>query len=605
MGARSEQLKGTRFGVYEVVRLVGHGATASVFEAIHVGLGKPVALKLLHEHLASDEHVTGRFLREGKVAARLQHPHIVSVLDVGTDRGVPYLVMELLNGNDLRSLLEQVSVLSVEHALGFLVPIASALAHAHDAGVIHRDLKPANIFLAQDEREGVIPKLVDFGLSKALYAEGDGTSALTAAETVAGTLLYMPPEQTLAMKNASPASDQYSWAAIAYEAMTGQPPFTADSVPALLETIRGGAIRPPSTLNANVNVALEGLLLKAMSRDPAARWSSMRALGRELLLHASRAVAHTFERDFADRSSARTSLGAQPPLRTAVAATRPSAATRIEERPSAATRVEERPRVPARSEERPSGATRAAARSEERPSGATRAAARSEERPSGAARTAARSEERPSGAARTAARIDPLPCAPGASPFHIKGGSYRSFVIFVTRSVGLEKFMAELDDERLRAFIRQPFLASGRYDVLPYRPLFATLARMQGTSMDTLVRTSTIAQVRYDAKTAYRMILDTQNPEDIATRMGRFNLQMYDFGAYAATLPEKNRVVLDFVGIPADLEPWFAPMHVAYAEESLRLAGARDLSVTSHAGRAAGVQAGYPLRAYRTELRWR
>jgi serine/threonine protein kinase len=570
-------LKGTRFGVYEVVRLVGHGATASVFEAIHVGLGKPVALKLLHEHLASDEHVTGRFLREGKVAARLQHPHIVSVLDVGTDRGVPYLVMELLNGNDLRSLLEQVSVLSVEHALGFLVPIASALAHAHDAGVIHRDLKPANIFLAQDEREGVIPKLVDFGLSKALYAEGDGTSALTAAETVAGTLLYMPPEQTLAMKNASPASDQYSWAAIAYEAMTGQPPFTADSVPALLETIRGGAIRPPSTLNANVNVALEGLLLKAMSRDPAARWSSMRALGRELLLHASRAVAHTFERDFADRSSARTSLGAQPPLRTAVAATRPSAATRIEERPSAATRVEERPRVPARSEERPSGATRAAARS----------------------------EERPSGAARTAARIDPLPCAPGASPFHIKGGSYRSFVIFVTRSVGLEKFMAELDDERLRAFIRQPFLASGRYDVLPYRPLFATLARMQGTSMDTLVRTSTIAQVRYDAKTAYRMILDTQNPEDIATRMGRFNLQMYDFGAYAATLPEKNRVVLDFVGIPADLEPWFAPMHVAYAEESLRLAGARDLSVTSHAGRAAGVQAGYPLRAYRTELRWR
>jgi serine/threonine protein kinase len=598
-------LKGTRFGVYEVVRLVGHGATASVFEAIHVGLGKPVALKLLHEHLASDEHVTGRFLREGKVAARLQHPHIVSVLDVGTDRGVPYLVMELLNGNDLRSLLEQVSVLSVEHALGFLVPIASALAHAHDAGVIHRDLKPANIFLAQDEREGVIPKLVDFGLSKALYAEGDGTSALTAAETVAGTLLYMPPEQTLAMKNASPASDQYSWAAIAYEAMTGQPPFTADSVPALLETIRGGAIRPPSTLNANVNVALEGLLLKAMSRDPAARWSSMRALGRELLLHASRAVAHTFERDFADRSSARTSLGAQPPLRTAVAATRPSAATRIEERPSAATRVEERPRVPARSEERPSGATRAAARSEERPSGATRAAARSEERPSGAARTAARSEERPSGAARTAARIDPLPCAPGASPFHIKGGSYRSFVIFVTRSVGLEKFMAELDDERLRAFIRQPFLASGRYDVLPYRPLFATLARMQGTSMDTLVRTSTIAQVRYDAKTAYRMILDTQNPEDIATRMGRFNLQMYDFGAYAATLPEKNRVVLDFVGIPADLEPWFAPMHVAYAEESLRLAGARDLSVTSHAGRAAGVQAGYPLRAYRTELRWR
>ena len=540
MGARSEQLKGVRFGVYEIVRLVGHGATASVFEAIHIGLGKPVALKLLHEHLSADEQITSRFLREGRVAARLQHPHIVSVIDVGDDHGVPHLVMELLNGGDLRSLLASVGVLSVEHALAFLVPIASALAHAHDAGVIHRDLKPANIFLAEDEREGVVPKLVDFGLSKALHSGGESTSALTATELVAGTALYMAPEQTLGMKNASPKSDQYAWAAIAYEAMTGKPPFEGDGVYALLEHIRAGAIRPPSALNPKIGKPLEGLLLRAMSREPAERWSSMRTLGRELLPYAEEAVARTFERDFADRSSGRSSVASGPVLRASLP-TPPEVITRIEQR--------------------------------------------------------ATSEPLASG-------LERLPCAPGTSPFHIKGVSYRGFVFHIERAVGLDAFVAELEDERLRAFVRQPFLASTRYDVLPYVPLFATLARMQRVALDALVRASTAAQARYDARTTYRLILDSYNPADIAERIGRFNAQVYDFGTYAATVRDRNHVALEFSGIPAYLEPWFSPMHVSYAEESLRLAGAREVVVVSHVAENAGSHAGYPLRRYRTELGW-
>src|SRR6202021_1327117 len=111
------------------------------------------------------------------------------------------LVMELLSGGDLRSLLADLHLLSAEQALAFLLPIASALAHAHEAGVIHRDLKPANIFLAHDARGEVIPKLVDFGLSKVVHASGEVTSALTATEVIAGTALYMAPEQTLGMKN--------------------------------------------------------------------------------------------------------------------------------------------------------------------------------------------------------------------------------------------------------------------------------------------------------------------------------------------------------------------------------------------------------------------
>ena len=289
MGAfvsRSEQLKGARLGGYEIVRLIGHGATASVFEATHVALGKQVAVKVLHEHLASDEQLQSRFVREGRVAARLRHPNTVDVLDVGVESGLPYLVMELLAGGDLRSLLADIHVLSVEHALGFLLPIASALAQAHDLGVLHRDLKPANIFLSRDLRGDVVPKLVDFGLSK--IASGESTSSLTATELIAGTVLYMAPEQTLGVRHSSPASDQYSLGAILYECVTGEAPFTADGVYALLERIRSDIVRPPSHLNPRIPEDFDAALLRALHRDPAKRFPSVRALARALLPFAPR-----------------------------------------------------------------------------------------------------------------------------------------------------------------------------------------------------------------------------------------------------------------------------------------------------------------------------
>ena len=226
------------------MRLIGHGATASVFEGRHVVLGKRVAVKVLHEHLVNDEQVSARFLREGRVAAKLRHPNTVVVLDVGAEAGVPYLVMELLGGADLRAPPREHARRSpLEHALGLLLPIAAALSHAHDAGVIHRDLKPANIFLARDVRDDILPKLVDFGLSK--VDTGETTSSLTATEMVAGTVLYMAPEQTLGVRHSSPASDQYSLAVILYECVTGEAPFSADGVYALIERIRT-EIRPPA-----------------------------------------------------------------------------------------------------------------------------------------------------------------------------------------------------------------------------------------------------------------------------------------------------------------------------------------------------------------------
>jgi serine/threonine protein kinase len=145
---------------------VGQGATASVFEGRHVVLGKRVAVKVLHEHLVRDEQIAARFLREGRVAARLHHENVLEVIDLGLEGNVAWLVMEFLEGHDLREELSRHGRMPHQEAIALLLPIVSALGYAHRQGAVHRDVKPANIFLARDELDRVAPKVVDFGLSK-------------------------------------------------------------------------------------------------------------------------------------------------------------------------------------------------------------------------------------------------------------------------------------------------------------------------------------------------------------------------------------------------------------------------------------------------------
>ncbi|HEY8086319.1 MAG TPA: serine/threonine-protein kinase, partial [Polyangiaceae bacterium] len=284
------------------MRLLGHGGSASVFEGVHVELGKPVAIKLLHDHLADDSRIRNRFVREGRVAARLRHPNVVEALDVGLFESVPYLVMELLVGEDLRARLAKTSLLSVEEALAVLLPIASGLVEAHRAGVVHRDIKPANVFLAQGARGEVVPKLVDFGLSMAHL--GQGTSSLTEMDGVAGTALYMSPEQTLGAKHATAASDQYSLAAVLYEALAGRPPFLHDAVLAVLERIRSESPPPPGAHNPAVPRELDAVVLRAMSRDARARFADVVAFGAALLPFADAPTRAAFDRDFAPAARA-------------------------------------------------------------------------------------------------------------------------------------------------------------------------------------------------------------------------------------------------------------------------------------------------------------
>ncbi len=553
--ARSEALRGARIGAYEIVRLIGHGATASVFEATHVALGKPVAMKILHEHLADDEQVQERFLREGRVAAKLRHPNTVIVLDVGAEAGVPYLVMEFLSGTDLRALLGDLGLLTVEHALAIVLPIASALAQAHDAGVLHRDLKPANIVLARDMRDDVVPKLVDFGLSKIAGAES--TSSLTATELVAGTLLYMAPEQTRGVRNSSPASDQYSLAAILYEAIAGEPPFAADGVYALIERIRNELARPPSHINARIPEALDDVLLRAMQRDPEKRYSSVRAFARALMPFADATTTQPLERDFVDRASATTATATSP--------SPPSIKKAVTE---AETRMETREaEVPAPNE----------------------------------------NEEKSDVEASSIRASSPLPCAPGESPFHIKGMPYRGFVYLVNKVVpgGLEAFAAALDDPRVRDFIRQPFLATVRYDVFPFLPLFATLSRLLDTPFDALVSGTSAAQARYDARTVYQRILSGTSPTDITERITRFGAQYYDFGKMSASNPSPGVTVILHRGVPAYVYPWYSPMHIAYTTEVARMCGASEVEASSSETVLDGAHGPFQLVSARTEIRWK
>ena len=157
---------GAHVGSYVLGRELGKGAMATVYEARHDKLGKRVALKLMHAHLAADGIAAARFLREGKAAAQIRNAHVVDVFDVGTHDGVPFLVMELLDGADVAATLRDRGKLPVHELCDLMIPVASAVQAAHAVGVIHRDLKPSNVVLARREGGAQSPTILDFGISR-------------------------------------------------------------------------------------------------------------------------------------------------------------------------------------------------------------------------------------------------------------------------------------------------------------------------------------------------------------------------------------------------------------------------------------------------------
>jgi hypothetical protein len=245
-----------------------------VYKARQTRLDRPVALKMVLASAAAGPEELGRFRREAEAIARLAHPNIVQVYEVGEHEGCPYLVLELLEGGSLADRLAG-TPLPPRQAAELALALAGAVQHAHEKGVIHRDLKPGNVLLTADG----VPKIADFGLAKRL-----GTNrAQTETGVIAGTPSYMAPEQAQGRgKDVGPATDVYALGAILYELLTGRPPFKAATVLQTLEQVRSHDPPRPATLQPGLPADLETVCLKCLHKEPAYRYRSAAALAADL-----------------------------------------------------------------------------------------------------------------------------------------------------------------------------------------------------------------------------------------------------------------------------------------------------------------------------------
>ena len=273
---------GAFLGPYEILSPAGAGGMGEVYRARDTRLDRIVALKVMPAHLAGDPALRERFEREARSISHLNHPNICTLHDVGSDRGVEYLVMEYLEGETLADLVARGPV-PLKMALEIAVQIGAALERAHSAGIIHRDLKPSNIFLVRGAGSSSSPhaKLLDFGLAKSVSAVIASETApptlaqaLTGQGAILGTLEYMAPEQ-LEGHEADARADIFAFAAVLYEMLTGKRAFTGRSQASLIAAIL--SVDPPavSTVQHVTPPVLDHVISRAMAKDPVDRWSSM------------------------------------------------------------------------------------------------------------------------------------------------------------------------------------------------------------------------------------------------------------------------------------------------------------------------------------------
>jgi eukaryotic-like serine/threonine-protein kinase len=257
---------------------------AVVYRARDRELDRDVAVKVLAEHLASNQEFRRRFLREARIAAKLSHPNVVSVYDGGETDGLPYIVMEYVEGVTLADELARRGRFSSDEAAGLAVQVCAGLAHAHDTGLVHRDVKPQNLLLRAD---GVL-KIADFGIARVV----EGTQ-VTEAGTVLGTAVYLSPEQASG-EQVSPAADIYSLGAVTYELLAGQPPFSFENLPELVLKKRAGRVSSLRELVPEVPGGLDELVLRCLSPEPSARPPSAGSLAQELAAFTSAAATVPF-----------------------------------------------------------------------------------------------------------------------------------------------------------------------------------------------------------------------------------------------------------------------------------------------------------------------
>lgn len=267
-------------GRYRIVRLLGHGAVGAVYEAEHIDLRRRVALKVLLQKFFENDRMLARFMQEARSAAAIRHPGIVEIFDLGTDENITFIVMELLEGEELIARVKRDNPLPLPFVLQVGCDLADAVSAAHDQGVIHRDLKPHNVFLARQGRYRDVVKVLDFGLAKDVGGRVD--SPLTRTTDVFGTPVYMSPEQLRNAKHVDHRADIYALGVIIYEALAGEPPFVASNLTDLVLKI---ALEDPPPLEArrrDVPPELARIIERALSKKRTKRQQSAHELLGEL-----------------------------------------------------------------------------------------------------------------------------------------------------------------------------------------------------------------------------------------------------------------------------------------------------------------------------------
>lgn len=267
-------LVGQTINQYQIVEGLGGGGMAYVYKAYHPGLDVYRAIKVIRPEFANQPGFKERFQREAQAVARLRHPNIVQMHDYGHQDNFYYMVMEFIEGQDLKDHLRQHGAIRPFGRIAELIePVADALHYAHQQGILHRDIKPANIMLTP--RHDVI--LTDFGIAKILQQDSQADHNTEAGVSI-GTPAYMAPEQARGLPNIGPAADIYSLGIVLYEMLTGKVPYQADTPLAVILKVINDPLPPPRSFSPDIPDVLQGVVLKATAKDPANRYPTAAAL---------------------------------------------------------------------------------------------------------------------------------------------------------------------------------------------------------------------------------------------------------------------------------------------------------------------------------------
>ncbi len=258
-------------------REIARGGMGSVWAAHNTQLEAPVAVKFMAPDAVGSPELVARFQREARAAAQIRSPHVVQIFEHGMHLGLPFIVMELLEGEDLGARLRRTERLSLTETGEIVTQVCKALRRAHEMGIVHRDLKPANVFLARHDDDEVV-KVLDFGIAKSLAATGEGDEATTQTGTLVGTPHYMSPEQAQRSKLIDARADLWSLGVIAFRAITGRVPFKGDDMINVLVKVCTEPAPVPSSLHPELGPEVDAFFARALSRDLGGRFQTAREM---------------------------------------------------------------------------------------------------------------------------------------------------------------------------------------------------------------------------------------------------------------------------------------------------------------------------------------